>query len=422
MSCHHDLTLLFISQVTPKSFYNKQYRSKRAEDLFQREKTLLPQSQDAVKVELKCREIEKLILDLRATSSKLSEKINYTQNNWLRVITSGVFVSIEHMINKRRECARRIEHHKEQLRQLRQQSRIDTKKSFIMPCPSDCTGFLSDDFRCGICSKMTCRECYQIITDDHKCNSDDVKTVQSILRDTKPCPKCGTRIFKISGCYQVFCTHCHAVFCWRTGEFDNGPVHNPHYYEWRHKNPNARREENDEKDEKDECVEGTPPWEAVIRQVIRERNYDGGSSGDLWWEKPYMLIYHLKQVTLRTEFVIPDLGSNLDLRVKLLLRDIDEDRFKQELRIRMKRNEKNTEIRQILEMLANTIADTFNHFVTYDDVDLMDELHELRHYVNDELLEVKKRYGVVVPYINDKWYIIREHDVGSDFREFEHFY
>jgi hypothetical protein len=63
-------------------------------------------------------------------------------------------------------------------------------------------------------------------------------SAKSIREDTKPCPKCHERIFKIDGCDQMFCMArdeagrvCEAVWSWRTGEETPGViVHNPHAF------------------------------------------------------------------------------------------------------------------------------------------------------------------------------------------------
>jgi hypothetical protein len=50
--------------------------------------------------------------------------------------------------------------------------------------------------------------------------------------ETRACPKCGARVFKISGCNQMFCTACNdCAFDWVTGRIET-VIHNPHYYEF----------------------------------------------------------------------------------------------------------------------------------------------------------------------------------------------
>jgi hypothetical protein len=111
------------------------------------------------------------------------------------------------------------------------------KKQFIMPCPSnDCRGYLSTHYKCELCKLHTCSKCHEIIgdrkDDPHECDENSVKSAEMIKKDTKPCPSCGTRIMKMVGCNQMWCTSCNSAFDWRTGQIDHGTVHNPHYYEF----------------------------------------------------------------------------------------------------------------------------------------------------------------------------------------------
>jgi hypothetical protein len=117
---------------------------------------------------------------------------------------------------------------------------VDTRKKFIMACPfQGCKGFLSTAYKCGLCEKYTCKDCLMVKSgDDHVCVESDKLSAKSIREDTKPCPKCHERIFKIDGCDQMFCMArdeagrvCEAVWSWRTGEETPGViVHNPHAF------------------------------------------------------------------------------------------------------------------------------------------------------------------------------------------------
>ena len=57
-------------------------------------------------------------------------------------------------------------------------------------------------------------------------------SAELIKQETRPCPSCGIRIYKIEGCDQMWCTGCHVAFSWRTGLRVNGPIHNPHFYQF----------------------------------------------------------------------------------------------------------------------------------------------------------------------------------------------
>jgi hypothetical protein len=111
----------------------------------------------------------------------------------------------------------------------------EKKIVFIMPCPMEnCKGYISDKYVCQLCDQEICNACHQAKSNsnEHQCKRDDIKSATIIKESSKPCPNCYVAIFKISGCNQMFCTHCHIVFDWETLEIDKGAVHNVHYFEW----------------------------------------------------------------------------------------------------------------------------------------------------------------------------------------------
>lgn len=113
-----------------------------------------------------------------------------------------------------------------------------TKVEYIFKCSNGtCKGLVDNNYKCQLCRHVYCKDCFKDITnvsstEKHVCNPDDVLTAQEIMNSTKPCPNCGTRIFKISGCSQMFCTHCHTGFDWNTGKIITSNFHNPHRLEW----------------------------------------------------------------------------------------------------------------------------------------------------------------------------------------------
>lgn len=104
-------------------------------------------------------------------------------------------------------------------------------KQVVHPCVTDgCRGFLKrtqlgtggrhPTLTCGVCDATTCSECLSLVLGpSHVCDPQMLASVQSISKDTRPCPKCGARIFRVSGCSQMFCTApgCHTAFDWVTG-------------------------------------------------------------------------------------------------------------------------------------------------------------------------------------------------------------
>jgi hypothetical protein len=82
------------------------------------------------------------------------------------------------------------------------------RKKFIMPCPGNtCKGYLSTQYKCEICKLFTCPHCFDIVgyskEEPHECNPDSLKSADLIKKETKGCPQCGVRIFKIEGCFAA---------------------------------------------------------------------------------------------------------------------------------------------------------------------------------------------------------------------------
>ena len=82
----------------------------------------------------------------------------------------------------------------------------EERNKFIMPCSAEnCKGYLSCQYKCGVCKLFTCPDCFEIIgyskDEPHECKEENVKSAEMIKKETKGCPKCGVRIFKIAGCF-----------------------------------------------------------------------------------------------------------------------------------------------------------------------------------------------------------------------------
>ena len=140
----------------------------------------------------------------------------------------------------------------------------DYKIEYISNCPTkECKGMIEkriDDLlinnvepnpyvcKCVLCNVIMCEKCFNITNpkgkgkEMHKCKDSDVESVKMIKKETKVCPnlKCSARIYKISGCDQMWCTDCRTAFSWNHGTIETGTIHNPHAIQWYLKNGKSK--------------------------------------------------------------------------------------------------------------------------------------------------------------------------------------
>jgi hypothetical protein len=101
-------------------------------------------------------------------------------------------------------------------------------------------------------------------------------------------------------------------------------------------------------------------------------------------------------------------NSNVELRIRYLLNDINEDKWKQELQKKEKKNAKNTDIRLIFDMVLAVGSDLFNTIMNTKDHEEItaayQEFMQLRTHVNTGLLQVAKKYDMNrIGNINEHW-------------------
>jgi hypothetical protein len=171
--CNRDWTRQFITSNFSNAFITGKLKKHREQLLFDNERALLPATQILVEREInienasiKIREIQEKIYQLKIEKNQTQLEINRLHNR---------NVTVE-------------------------------RSEFVRACPdNDCRGFLSSQWKCGICQKWSCPDCHEIKGLDrdveHECNPDAVATARLLATDTKPCPKCRTAIFKIDGCF-----------------------------------------------------------------------------------------------------------------------------------------------------------------------------------------------------------------------------
>ena len=331
MFCSKQLSYNFVRENVPNTWANKDYMDIRTNHLLAREKSLLPESQHDVKKELnrrkcdkKCMVLDEQIVELQRQISALNDK--------------------KHII---------WQEYYDRFRIIRREKNVVVTRR---RCPvENCEGFLENNWKCGICEVKCCSDCGEVKEDNHVCNEETKATFQLLKTDTRPCPDCGILIHKWEGCNQMYCTQCHCMFDYRTGRLEKGFFHNPHYFDAIDNGIIVRNGQNGNAE--GQC--GLPPTFTFIRKLRYLRNEFPFAKDDLSKTRELLrLINHITEVTFYRKFRDEDIDSECEImRRDFLLKDISEEDWIKRLRVLEKRRERNSEIRDILNMFAQTSTD-----------------------------------------------------------------
>jgi hypothetical protein len=375
MGCHKGWSLDFINQNFTKTFINSTLKAHRETVLVDRELSMLPATQTLVENTIRVNNIKQEIADL------------VTIRNELRLQLQNTEVSIRY-------------------KQLDMRDIINTdaskleKRVFVRHCPhNDCRGFLSTQYKCGICENFTCQQCHEVIgiSKDcvHVCNPDVVATVAMLKVDTKGCPKCAASIHKIDGCNQMFCINCQCSFNWITLRIETGPIHNPEYFRYLREHGHAIPRAADD----GPCDEGLPQV-ATLRRFYNSKKLEMKSIGGVDVYEYVRWITHIFHVE-RPRFQTNAINDNVDLRIKYMMNQIDKKKFKQTLQQREKASLKKQDIEQVLSMIyavSSTILRNSMACETAKEIsECIKELIPLPAYAQASLAKISEKYNCVVP-------------------------
>ena len=200
----------------------------------------------------------------------------------------------------------------------------------------------------------------------------------------------------------MYCTQCDTPFSYATGEKIKGVIHNPHYFERMH---------------------------AAAANAVALHAAAGGAGGGgcpaagVWPPPPqrsanpavarcyhipvyYQAGLHVQEVVLREELRLEE-PDNTDLRVKYLLKDIDDKEFSQKLQQRDKVWQFKRELRGPLELFVITTLEFFQGLGLDPPTDFSaaydrDSAYRsaVENLINKPLQEISQRYARQVPQID----------------------
>jgi hypothetical protein len=364
MGCKNQWGRDFLIRATLKSFVNKEYHQHRANLLLEQEKSRIPETMPAVENYLKIDEEKKELALKRKQIIELREKL------WV--------------------CKHAEETHRDNIRKYTYgEIPKNVKRTFKRACPvNDCRGFLSTQWKCGVCNIWVCPTCMEAKGEQknapHECNPDTVATAALLKKETKNCPSCAAMIYKISGCDQMWCTQCHIAFSWKTGRRVNGVVHNPHFYQWQNGGGGAANV-----NVPGAVMCGGLPALHLLNGMLRRLGFQGVPGGYHGWNmgdtqtdilsifddplsganmkkisifiiRLHQNFQHFSRVNLRyIRNRCQAVTDNRDLRIKYVVKEITEKKLKSDIARRDKIKEKRTAILHIYELLNTVFTESF---------------------------------------------------------------
>lgn len=410
MSCRKAWSRDFIDRSFKKAFVNDRYKKHRENVLIDREKSLLPATMPMVESTLLKKKWTENITELlneRKTLNELWKEMLYSQTlrmERIERLERQCDIELKLQTNKILVKYQRMKIYAAQWVNNVNNVNETERRKFIRACPAvDCRGFLSTQWKCGLCEIWVCPDCHEIKGANkdapHTCKTENIESAKLIEKDTRPCPSCASLIYKVQGCDQMFCVQCHTAFSWRSGKIETGKIHNPHYYELMRKNGNGlplAREIGDY-----ECG-GVPDWFVLSRKVKA-----------VWGEYPATELRsivrmhpHIDQVEI-VRYRTNQVDDNVDLRIMYLTNEIDENKLKQSLQQREKARHKKRDITFVISMYQTAMADMLRrmqHVKSQENAkEVWNEILNLRTYTNDCMDVVSKRYNCKVPYISLSW-------------------
>ena len=391
MFCKHPWSSETVDDMLTRNFRNGRLREHRANVLFDRERSMMPATQTEVEYVVEDRKIVARIAALETQRRAIQKQIGDMRN---------------------------------QQRVLRRQFRtsaVAERRKFVKPCVVDgCRGFLSTQYRCGVCSAHVCPKCHERLLpgergrgeeeegeeggeqQQHQCDPGAVQSVALIASDSRPCPKCGSMIFRVSGCNHMFCTApgCATAFDWVTGNVMTSQVHNPHYYEYMRQRTITT---GPARDPADIPCGGMPTVHELLAAAHRRC--------DTRMIAAHRSLTHVTDHELRHRYRLlepPDFATNKDLRIRYMLGELCEQQVKKALQEREKGRIKNNAVHHVLSTVSLVGQDMFRMLLVGGySVDragqTLKDLTALREHVNASLRDVSRRFGCTVPQIADNW-------------------
>ena len=393
-SCQKEWSLGFLADFLPKAWRLRDYKHHREAVLLDRQKALLPDTQEAAAEELRerrrkahnkflTRELTSIRREKKVLGRRLNQLIYDKRTGVLRGKTMEKFdsdiknASIDFdfsiaqglQINEQISSFRinggsfvdretgetvppRREIEKEEPRQRRQ---------FIRACPTpECRGFLSTAWKCNLCSVNVCSHCGDLngaADVGHTCNPDTLACFAVIRSESKPCPTCGVPIIKLDGCDHMFCVDCKTSFHWKTMVIHPDGNSNPLYWQWMQ----TRVERGDIIQRRAMgCADPRSRLTDLQREIVRSEN---PITLMVRYIDILQAISHMREIDMDKLNVKASQDRMTLLRVKYLLNEITEEGWKIAIQSCDMEQRRCRQIVDVLELYTTGVMDIFEELL-----------------------------------------------------------
>ena len=410
MSCRKGWPREILHREFTDAFVNKTYKQHRENVLYDRERSLMPETQPYVEIERRVLGYISQRVNMDKERNRLTGLIHQQASADLNLMGK------ETWDDARIERQRRVVDLTKQVTNLthdmafmdyatnviRNTNPADVeKRKFVRACPANgCRGFLSTAWKCGLCDSKVCSKCHEIKgenEDEHMCDPNNVATAEMLSKDSKTCPQCAAMIFKIAGCDQMYCTQCHTAFSWRTGRVEQGVIHNPHYYDYMRRNGTLQRNPGD-------VVCGGLPNITVLHSVARLPVYTEQQRTWLW--NLHQNLQHIQHGGVAHRYRATNIQEGRDLRIKFMLGTLSEEDFKRKLQQREKSENKKREIREVLEMYTTVCTDIIQRVIQTPQVNLLPEIGAIRQHTEQLFTSIASRWKCAVPKFSEPYGLV----------------
>jgi hypothetical protein len=423
MQCNKAWSDKFLVQHLKAAFMRKEYKVHRTELLVQQQISRLPETMAAAEREKQTESLSSVLTDLQRQlfhAERRKKELRYAsvhhckskeEKEGKKKEIDAVKETIA-LLNANIDQARHNLHiHLEGGNVMGEEKK--EARTFIMPCGNtECRGYLSKQYKCQLCEHHTCAKCFEHIglvkEGAHTCKPENIESAEYIKKQSKPCPCCGTRISKIDGCDQMWCTQCHKAFSWNTGKIVTGPVHNPHFFQYQREHGGLARNPAD-------VVCGGLPIYYDINQKIATAQLP--KSHQEFFYDTVTRIYRL-QTHFTDTYVnairrnIPDEPLYERLRIRYILNKIDREEMAHKISRWDGDRRLNAGILHVCELFTTVGADMFRRILLSEKkgeefaAELKAQVAEydtLRLYVNEQLKEISMTYGLCIQQIKPDW-------------------